>query len=253
MIGLLAAGWILLLGQPTGVSAALRKLFVNLSTPFVKLGDWIPVVRFRRDLARKNEELRLQNEQLRLQVRNLTLQGEENLRLSQLLTLKEHVQPRTLGARVIGRDASNWWKSIQIDRGAQDGLRPNLAVINSDGLVGKIVSVSRGESRVLLIVDASCKASALLKLAREPGIVAGLDTAFNADGICELTFVDRNAKVQVGEDVITSGLGTVFPKGLLIGTVVRAQSPPKSRMYQEFVVKPAIEFRKLEEVLVILE
>src|SRR5213593_4328434 len=135
-------GWILFLGQPTAVSTKLRMIFVQLATPFVKLGDYIPAVKSRRDLDHQNHELRAENEVLHQQVRALTEAGNENLRLTRLLKLTEHTGFKTIGARVIGRDAGNWWKSIQIDRGSNDGLRENLPVLNADGLIGKLLKVS---------------------------------------------------------------------------------------------------------------
>lgn len=228
-------------------------IFAQLSTPFVKLGDLIPVVQSRRQLARENRQLRADNDLLRQQLRALSETGRENLRLRQLLQLKEHTNHRTISARVIGRDASNWWKSIQLDRGSADGVRQNMAVVNADGLVGKTVAVTQGESRVLLLLDPSCKVSALLQDSRQHGIVAGVQAAWASQPRCRMTFVDRHAKITPGEAVISSGLGGVFPKGILIGTVVRAQLNQQSGMYQDVEIKPAADFRRLEEVLVLLE
>ena len=246
-------GWVIFLGQPTTVSTNLRMIFVQLATPFVKLGDDIPVVRARRQLDQENKNLRAENELLRQQVRALSETGRENLRLQQLLGFREHLQFKTVGARVIGRDTSNWWKSIQIDRGAEDGLHENLPVLNADGLIGKVVSVTKGEARVLLITDPSCKASALLQDSREHGVVGGTETALAFGPRCLMTFVDRKAKIKAGEAVITSGLGGIFPKGVLVGTVIRAQLNSQTGMYQDIDVKPAADFHKLEEVVIILE
>ena len=218
-------------------------IFVQLSTPFVRLGDYIPAVKSRRDLDRQNRELRTENEVLRQQVRALTEAGNENVRLTHLLQLTQHTGFKTIGARVIGRDAGNWWKSIQIDRGGNDGIRENLPVLNADGLIGKVVKVTRGEARVLLLIDPNCKVSALLQESREPGVVAGT----------QMTYVDRATKIKPDESVITSGLGGIFPKGILIGTVVKAQLNPQTGMYQDVEIKPAVDFRRLEEVVVILE
>ena len=217
-------------------------IFVQLSEPFVKLGDYIPAVKSRRDLDKQNRELRTENEVLRQQVRALTEAGNENLRLTRLLKLTEHTGFKTIAARVIGRDAGNLWKSIQIDRGSNDGLRENLAVLDADGLIGKVIKVTRGEARVLLLIDSNCKVSALLQESREPGVVAGT----------RMTYVDRNAKIKSGESVITSGLGGIFPKGILIGTVVKAELN-RQGMYQDVEIEPAVDFHRLEEVVVILE
>ncbi len=218
-------------------------IFVQLSTPFVELGDAIPMVKSRRDLDRQNRDLRTENEVLRQQIRALGEAGRENLRLTQKLNLTEHSSFKTIAARVIGRDAGNWWKSLQIDRGTNDGLRENLPVLNADGLIGKTLKVTRGEARVLLIIDPNCKVSALLQDSRQPGVVSG----------AQMTYVDRNTKIKPGENVITSGFGGIFPKGILIGTVVKAELNQQTGMYQDIEIKPAVDFRRLEEVVVILE
>ena len=248
MIALLVAGWFVLIGQPMAVATKLRMICVQLSTPFVKLGDYIPVVKSRRDLDRQNRELRAANDLLRQQLRAFDATVVENLELNAKFGFKARQQYRTLGARIIGRDSSNWYKSLQIDRGANDGLRTDLAVLNADGLIGKITEVSAGEARVLLLTDPACKASALLQESREPGIVTGTDTAR-----LQMTYVSRHAKIRNGESVITSGLGGVFPKGILIGTVTKARLDTETGMYQNLEIQPAVDYRRLEEVAVILE
>jgi rod shape-determining protein MreC len=253
IVGLLVAGWILFLGQPTAVSTKLHMIFVQLSTPFVRLGEYIPAVKSRRALAEANEELHTENESLRQRVAALSEAGRENLRLRELLGVHDRIHSRPVIARVIGRDASNWWKSIQIDRGLQDGLRENLAVVNADGLVGKTVHVTRGEARVLLMIDPNCKASALLQDSREPGVVSGAETAMVREPRLMMTFVDRNAKINAGENVVTSGLGGIFPKGILLGAVKRVRLNPQNGMYQDVEIKPAVDFRRLEEVVVVVE
>ena len=243
IVALLVTGWIVFIGQPTTVATKLRMIFEQLSTPFVKLGNYIPVVKSRRDLDRQNHDLRATNDLLRQQLRAFDATAFENARLNRLLAFKEHLPYRTLGARVIGRDASNWYKSLQIDRGFNDGLRSDLAVLIADGLIGKITSVTAGEARVLLLTDPNCKASALVQSSREPGVVAGM----------EMTYVDRRAKINPGEAIITSGLGGVFPKGIHIGTVIRSRLDSQTGMYQTLELKPAVDYRHLEEVVVILE
>jgi rod shape-determining protein MreC len=248
----LVVGWIVFLGQPTSISSRLRMVFVQLCTPFVELGDYLPFVQSRRILARQNEELRHDNDLLRQEVRALGETGRENLRLHQLLDMKERSAFRTITARVIGRDASNWWKSLQIDRGSNDGLTNDLAVLNADGLIGKTISVTRGQARVLLLVDPNCKAAAFLQDTREPGVVSGVETAFTISPHLTMTYVNRDVKVTPGESVMTSGLGGVFPKGILIGTTTRARMNRQTGMYQDVDITPAVDFRRLEEVIVIV-
>ena len=254
IIGLLVVGWIRFLGQPNAFSGKLRMVFVQLGTPFVKLGDYFPFVQSRRLLARQNEELRRENDALRRQVQGLGEVGRRNLQLEQELAFKERLPLHSLTARVIGRDASNWWKSIQIDRGSGDGLTNNLAVLNADGLIGKIISVTKGESRVLLLTDPNCKVSALLQNPpREPGVVAGIKAAFSSSPRCVMTYVNRDAKIKPGEPVISSGFGGIFPKGIPIGSVTHVEMNKQTGMYQDIEIKPAVNFRLLEEVIVITE
>ena len=228
-------------------------IFVELGTPFVKLGDAMPAIRSRRQLAKENRELRSENDSLRQQVQSLAEAGRRNLELERQLGFKERARDKAIGARVIGRDTSDWWKSIQIDRGAQDGVHENMAVINADGLVGKVISATRGEARVLLLIDPNCKASALLQDTREHGVASGVDDVFSREPRCVMTYVNRAANIKMGEAVITSGLGGVFPKGILIGSVTRVHLNLQTGMYQDAEIKPAVDFHKLEEVLVIVE
>jgi rod shape-determining protein MreC len=253
IIAALVAGWVIFLGQPLAISSKLRALFSQITTPFVKLGNHIPVIQSRRTLAAENEKLRAENAALRQQLNALAEAGRENINLHSLLNLKQHIVPRTIGAHVIGRDTSNWWRSLQIDRGAADGLRENMAVLAAGGLVGKIINVTKTDARVLLLIDPNCKVAALLQDTRTTGIVAGSSDSLTRSLRCLMTYVNRDAKPRQNETVITSGLGGVFPKGIVIGTVLSAQLNPQTGMYQDIEVKPAVDFQHLEEVLVILE
>lgn len=250
---LLGLAWIIFLGQPTGFSARLRTLFVRLGTPFTKLGDLIPVLRSGRELAQQNDRLRAANADLRRQLDALQAEHEQNLRFRGLLAFKDLAPWKLLGARVIGRDAANWWQSLQLDRGANDGIRLDRPVVTTEGLVGKIIAVTGNESRALLLADPDCRVSAYLETSREPGIVAGNDTAFNREPRLQMTFVQTKAVVRLGERVITSGLGGVFPRGIVLGTVANAKLNEQTGMYQDVEIIPAVDYRRLEEVMVIIE
>jgi rod shape-determining protein MreC len=247
---LFVLAWVILLGQPASLSVAVRGPFVRLTTPFARLADLVPVIHSRNSLAKQNQQLRAENTNLRRQVEELQHAQSENQQFRALLQIKQAAPWRTVGARVIGRDASNWWKSIQIDRGRADGIRVNQPVLSASGLIGKTVSVSEGESRVLLLIDPTCKASAVLQPSREPGTISGTGGA--APRLL-LTFVSREAVIATNETVYTSGLGGVFPRGILIGTVANAELDRQSGMYQNLEVQPAADFRRLEEVMVIVE
>jgi len=252
IISLLALGWIIFLGQPTGVSARLRDWTGRLTTPLVKLGQWIPTVQSRRTLAQTNAVLQVEINFLRERDRAVRETVRENRRLQQLLDLKRRVAFPTVTARVIGRDASSWWQSIQIDQGSEAGLAINMPVLNADGLIGKTVAVSKGQSRVLLLLDPACQVSAILEESREPGVVRGVAAVFTTKPQCRMLYVNRSTQVSPGQTVLTSGLGGIFPKGIRIGTVLSAELDAQSGMYQNLDIDPAVDFRRLEEVIVIL-
>jgi len=245
--------WVILLGQPTSFSAGLRGFFVRLVTPFERLADLIPVIHTNRTLEHHNAALREENARLSQQLRELQHAQAENEQFRALLEIKKAAPWRTVGARVIGRDASSWWQSLQIDRGSADGVRVNQPVVSATGLIGKTISVSEHQSRVLLLLDPNCKAGAVLQSAREPGIVSGPQGALAREPRLQMTFVDRATSVKLGDNVYTSGLGGVFPKGILIGTVTGADLDPQSGMYQNVELKPAADFRRVDEVMVIVE
>ena len=251
-IVVLVLGWIVFLGQPTKLSRGLRQLFAQLTTPLVKLGNFIPTVESRRELAKTNQRLTAENEVLLQRLRALEETIAENQRLQRLLEMKPRLSQRTIGARVIGQDISNWWKSIQIDVGSDDGVTVDSTVATAAGLVGKTVEVGPTSSQVLLLLDPNCKVSSMLTESRQPGVVAGAPRAFSRRPVLRMTYVDRATVVKPGEHVISAGHGGVFPKGIRIGTVLEAELNEETGMYQDIEIDPAVDFRRLEEVIVIV-
>jgi rod shape-determining protein MreC len=151
-----------------------------------------------------------------------------------------------LPAQVIGEDASSWFRTVMLDKGSDDGLREGLPVVVAEGAVGRIIRCSPRESRVLLITDASSAIASLLQESRTRGISRGKGETVS------LEFALRQDPVEVGELVITSGTGGVFPKGLVIGTVSRVVHDDYG-LFQEVTVIPAVDFSRLEEVLILLK
>ncbi len=250
MISLLVLGWVIFIGQPTAISGKLRALFTRLGTPLVKLGGALPTVASRRSLAETNKQLLAENERLHQQLRGLDETVRENQRLHRLLDFKPRVSRQIVGARVIGHEASNWWRSIQIDRGVADGIRTGFTVATADGLVGKVVETSKGESRVLLLLDPTCQVGAILAESRYPGVVKGAEQAFVRQPRLEMMYVERSADLKPGELVLSSGHGGIFPKGLPIGKVVTTEVDKETGMFQRLSIAPTADFRRLEEVVV---
>jgi len=148
-------------------------------------------------------------------------------------------------ARVVLKDDLGWSKTIVIDRGTRDKLTANMAVVAGAGLVGKIIETGYAYSRVLLVIDKSFKAGARLRQSRNTGLIEGS----GANDVV-LNYLPRDAAVDEGEEVITSGMGGVFPAGYLIGTVQKTMLEELS-FYQCASIEPAVNFNVLEMVAVI--
>ncbi len=148
-------------------------------------------------------------------------------------------------ASVIGSDAISWAKMITIDKGSNDGLKKNMAVITYEGLVGHIVQTVPHYSKVLLITDVRSAVDALDQDNRTRGVVIG-----KGSDICEMKYIPHDADIRIGHPVISSGLGGVFPKGLLIGKVSKVEETEKG-LFKNVVVTPSVKISFLEEVFVL--
>jgi rod shape-determining protein MreC len=169
----------------------------------------------------------------------------ENDRLKRLLGFVEEHPRRTLAARVIGEDATSWFRTIEIDRGFEDGVTEGLPVVDAAGLVGRVVKATAHSSRVLLITDASSAVAVLVQDERIRGVCRG------QGGTLALDFALVQDAIQVGDGIITSGSGGVFPKGLVVG-YVRSVRREEFGLFQTVEVESAVDFSHLEEVLVLL-
>jgi rod shape-determining protein MreC len=203
----------------------------------------------RRELLRQLETLRHDNEQLRFQATQAAAIARENDRFRALFGWPRPATWKLKLANVVMRDPANWWHTVQIDLGSRDGVTNNLPVLTTDGLVGRVSSVSYTHAQVVLIGDPNCKVSALVENpAHDMGIISPggpLDNSF-----VELSYLSGNASLQAGQNVITSGLGGVFPKGIPIGQIVDAR-PVEFGLYTEARVKLLVNLGSLEQVWVL--
>jgi rod shape-determining protein MreC len=198
-------------------------------------------------VERKNR--RLENDIKALRIENSKYQEllATHERLQQLLQFRKDIDHPALSCRVIGLDPTGWFKSIIIDKGSNDGLLPDMPVVNASGLVGRIVSVSPNFAKVLLIIDHNSAVDCLVQRSRDRGMVRGMST-----GICKMDYVIKSSDILVEDIVVTSGLGGIFPKGLPIGQIRDAKEIP-GELFMDIEIIPAVDFSKLEEVLVILK
>ena len=198
----------------------------------------------------QNEMLKNEIDQLRQENMMAEEYAAENVRLRELLSYKQTAkQFDLLAARVIGRDASLWTSTIIIDRGAQDGVRENMPVVTGKGLVGHVTEVAPISSKVQLILDARSSVGTLIQrsASRVTGIVVG---AADNPYMPQMVNIPRNADIEDGDIVITSGFGGVYPKGLTVGRV-SSQRSDDSGLLKIAVIEPSVDFQRLEDVAVI--
>ncbi|MGH9404254.1 MAG: rod shape-determining protein MreC [Terriglobia bacterium] len=215
---------------------SVRGLSDITSAAFHSFGDSASV-------ERENGELLRQLSEARAESRELAEAGAENARLRALLDLEPRLPLRTVSAAVIAASPGAG-SAIYIDRGAKDGLSADLAVVTPDGVVGKTVAVFRDTAQVLLITDASSGAGAQLEKARDEGVLKG-----SGDGLCALDYIPNSTAVAPGDQVVTSGLDQIYPKGLLLGVVASGRG---GNVYKTISVRTAVDMDRLEYVLVIL-
>jgi len=197
-----------------------------------------------RGVRHENRDLREQVERLRIEQVRLSEDAAQARRLQALLGFKEQFISQTVATQVIGSSGSDQSHVVYIDKGASDGIKPDMAVITPDGIVGKVLRVYHASSQVLLINDPDSGVGAILESSRLQGILRG-----TAAGETMLKYVMSDEKVAAGERVLTSGGDRIFPKGLPVGTV--QQTNPGSDLFLNIRVKPAADLGRLEEVLVI--
>ena len=198
-----------------------------------------------RGVEAENTELkrRLQAVQVELQERRALADRARGL--EELLDLRDRSTLSTAAADVIASSASPDFRTLTIDKGAGQGLRTDMAVIASDGVVGRIVVPSARAAKVQLLIDRNAAAGALVVRSRAQGVVKG-----RGDDRLLLEYVSEAADVATGDLVVTSGIEGIFPKGFTIGRVDGVEKAGPA--YKRITVKPAVNFSTLEDVLVVL-
>jgi len=221
----------------------------------IETGVSLPVVRLDQ-LGQTIEgisQLRAENDQLRSEVDRLSAQavqiGElqrDNSELRAELGFRQAFQNfKWIPARIIGYDPSNLVHAIIINQGSQNNVAPGMTVVTPVGLVGQVVAVTPTTAKVLLITDVSSSVDSLIQANEAKGVVEG-----SRDGQLTMTYIPQGVKVQTGDRIVTSGLGGVYPAGLWVGTVTDVRQNDVD-LYQDARLEPAVDFGRLEVVLVI--
>ena len=232
--------------------------FLGVISPFLKQGSSLQkYYTAKKDGLKRLDELEKEVEKLRTQNRELSatnqaLRGVEAERnsLQRALGYREEAAFQLMPARIIARDPSTWFQKVTIDRGSEELIEPDQAVLTEAGLVGKTTSaISPHSAQIILITDENCRVSARIEGTREQGIVQGERTQKGVTPGVGLGFLNKQANLQKGRKVYTSGIGKVYPEGIFLGTI----EDFKVRELDSFAtIKPAVDLTTLEEVFVVL-
>jgi rod shape-determining protein MreC len=231
----------------------IERLLLSLSTPFKRnsaqatgsansfIRDYIALV----DTQQENRQLR---EQLKtLYARDIANREAvlANERLTKLLNLRDSLKSPAMTALVIGEDGYPWFKTITINCGEADGIREGYPVVAATGIVGQVIKVAPRSARVLLFTDHASSIAAMVQRTRARGVVKG-----KGGTRCNLEFTMREDDVKVGDMVVSSGIGRIFPRGLPIGEVTMVKKGEYG-IFQAIELRPSVDLARLEEVLVL--
>ncbi|HEY4485811.1 MAG TPA: rod shape-determining protein MreC [Nitrospiria bacterium] len=231
------------------ITRPIAQLVFQIQRGFSSVGEgisgvWDGYIRLR---SVRDENIQLRKTMAQLQNENIRLleADQTNRRLTQLLALKSSVPYSLTAARVIGRDSSNWYHSLTIDKGMKDGITSDMGVISPSGVVGRVSKVGPNFSQVLLLTDRNSAVAALIQTSRDEGLIEGTE-----NGLAKIKYVSLLSSAQKGDLVLTSGLTGTFPKGILIGTI-GTLAKSDTELFQQAEVVPSADFSRLEEVQVI--
>ena len=169
----------------------------------------------------------------------------ENERLGKLLKFKKSLRYKTIVAKVIARDTTDWRSAIIVDKGRSLGIREHMPCVTTKGLIGSVAEVGFASSKVMLITDPNSKIGVVLESSRESGVLVG-----SSQGACRVIYLSLDADIKKGEKVLTAGFSAFFPKGLVVGEVteVGIETPG---LYKYAIVNPVCDIGKIEEVICI--
>ncbi|NYF81391.1 rod shape-determining protein MreC [Granulicella arctica] len=241
--------------QPDGPRVYLLRYWVSSAvTPFERLfhgigtgvgGTWSNYLDLRHT-RQQNQLLRQQIAELRLEQAAFAEDAIQGHRLQTLLDFQQHYIAKTVAAQVIGTSGSDLSRMVTLDKGSDDGLKPDMAVITPDGVVGKLRDVFPRTSQLLLLNDQTSGAGVILQSTRIRAVVRGTPT-----GRLQIGNLTADSRIKPGDTVLTSGGDLVYPRGLNVGTIESIAPDPDHQPYTAIVVKPTANLSQLEEVLIV--
>ena len=227
-------------------------------TPFQDLttgiSSWvdetITASRNKTDLKEENTELKNQIADLLEENRRLAMYEEENAKLSALLKIAQRYPDyESVGANVIAKDPGVWYDGFTIDKGTNADISANMVLIAPEGLVGKVLESGKTFSKAQSILDSRSSVPAMSTRTGDLGVVKG-DYTLSADGLCIMEYIDAQAEIMVGDEIVTSHLSDIYPAGLAIGKVLELETDTNG-LTKYAVIQPYVDLKHLDTILVI--
>ena len=227
-------------------------------TPFQDLttgiSSWIDETvtsaRNKTDLKEENEKLKNQIAELMEENRRLAMYEEENAQLSSLLKIAQRYPDyESVGAKIIAKDPGVWYDGFTIDKGTSSDISANMVLIAPEGLVGKVLESGVTFSKAQSILDSRSSVPAMSVRTGDLGVVKG-DYSLSNDGLCKMEYIDGNAEIMVGDEIVTSHLSDIYPEGLAIGKVLEIETDTNG-LTKYAVIEPYVDLKHLDTILVI--
>jgi rod shape-determining protein MreC len=218
-----------------------------MKTPLIFSRNFMNFIIYRSDyenIINENKILRQKNTELNFENASLRYLEQENERLELLLGFKKQLPYTSMAAWVIGLDYSGNRKILFLDKGLNDLVKENMACLNSQGLIGKVVEAGKGISKVICLNDPNSRVPARIERTQEQGLVYGTTT----DTELEMRYLPKQSRAEIGDVVVSSGLGGIYPKGIMIGRISEIK---EADFYNTALILPSVDFLGLGGILLI--
>ncbi|WAM32875.1 rod shape-determining protein MreC [Caldicellulosiruptor morganii] len=237
------------------ISKKMKDGYIPVSSKFTKIirnaKEYVNGIVHLNQIINENKRLKEQLEKLKTDRVTIEEIKSENQKLKELLGLKNQIGEFSdyEVARVVLRSSEAWLSYFIIDKGLKDGIRKNMVVVNNQGLVGNVVDCGANWAKVETLLDPDFSASAMVVRTRDIGVVRG-NLNLMGKRLCELRYISKDSKVRQNDVVITSGMGEIFPKGIVIGKIIQIKND-KFELTKNILIKPAVDIENIEYVMVL--
>lgn len=237
------------IGQVVGRTIApLQEAYANIEG---QVRDWFTMMDQNNTLLQENQTMKAENDEIATLRQQLEELKQENQRLRGLERAADSIDNMEfMQATIIAKSPESWYSTVVINRGSQDGVEKDMAVITGDGLLGRVISVSDTHSQVLTILDGRSALSVMVERTRDNGVLKGQMLLGSEESYCRLLYLQDDSDLVPGDRIVTTQLDGLLPRGLVVGEVVEVARTEGDERYA--LVKPSADISRAEDVLVVL-